>query len=269
MKNGQIIEKRPFPSPSPHIRLYEITYSSEGLKVKGYLAVPAEHEKYPAILYLRGGIKNVGMVRIARIVQLASEGFAVFAPFYRGNRGGEGNEDFAGRDRWDAVNGFEVLRNLPEADPDRIHLFGFSRGGVMALWTAIITQKAASIVTWGGVSDVALTYKERVDLRRMMKRVIGGTPWKVPENYAGRNPLLKLSGLTADVLIIHGKRDENVSVQHAYLLEHALKKEGNPFESWIYPQQDHYFPPKLNREVTEKACEWMKRRSLSGRQNSQ
>ncbi|WP_070120585.1 alpha/beta hydrolase family protein [Bacillus marinisedimentorum] len=265
MKNGQIIEKRPFPSPNPNIRLYETTYISEGLKVKGYLAVPVENKVYPAILYLRGGIKNVGMVRIARVIQFASEGFVVFAPFYRGNRGGEGNEDFAGRDRWDAVNGLEVLRNLPVADSDRIHLFGFSRGGVMALWTAILSQKAASVITWGGVSDVALTYKERVDLRRMMKRVIGGTPWKAAGNYAGRNPLLKLTGMDADVLIIHGKKDENVSVEHAYLLEDAMKKERKPVESWIFPQQDHYFPPRLNREVTEKACRWMKRRRLKQR----
>ena len=52
----------------------------------------------------------------------------------------------------------------------------------MALWTAIECPTAASMVTWGGVSDMVLTYEERVDMRRMMKRVIGGTPTKYPEH---------------------------------------------------------------------------------------
>ena len=63
----------------------------------------------------------------------------------------------------------------------KVHIFGFSRGGVMALLTAIQYPEAASIVTWGGVSDMILTYEERKDLRRMMKRVIGGHLLKVPE----------------------------------------------------------------------------------------
>ena len=32
------------------------------------------------------------------------------------------------------------------------------------------------MILWSGVSDLAQTYEERIDLRRMMKRVIGGTP---------------------------------------------------------------------------------------------
>lgn len=48
----------------------------------------------------------------------------------------------------------------------------------MALLTAIQFPETASVVTWGGVTDMFLTYVERKDLRRMMKRVIGGSPKK-------------------------------------------------------------------------------------------
>ena len=142
------------------------------------LAEPKDGEAYDGFLYLRGGIKNVGKVRPARIVQFASEGFIVFAPFYRGNQGGEGNEDFAGEDREDAFSAFELLESMERVK--KVHIFGFSRGGVMALLTAIQYPDEALLVTWGGVSDMFLTYEERNDLRRMMKRVIGGTPTKVP-----------------------------------------------------------------------------------------
>lgn len=66
---------------------------------------------------------------------------------------------------------------------------------------------------------MALTYVERKDLRRMMKRVIGGSPKTAAEEFEYRTPLYELHKLQPPVLIIHGLRDENVSIEHAYRLE--------------------------------------------------
>ncbi|RLQ97858.1 alpha/beta hydrolase family protein [Falsibacillus albus] len=256
-----IVSKHAFPSPNPKVRLFLMTYLSDGLKVKGLLAEPADENTYDGFLYLRGGIKRVGMVRPARIAQFASEGFIVFAPFYRGNEGGEGNEDFAGEDMNDAVSGFDLLRGHPRVRKGKVHLFGFSRGGVMALLTAIRRQEAASVVTWGGVSDMALTYKERKDLRRMMKRVIGGTPARVPGEYKRRTPLFELEHLLAPVLIIHGVRDLNVSVEHSLRLEKRLKELEKNHETWLFHEFTHYFPPKINRKVVKELTKWMKKQT--------
>jgi len=256
--NGQIIEKFPFPSPSPKVRLFQVTYFSNGLKVKGLLAEPKSGGSGDGLLYLRGGIKNVGMVRPARISQFAQEGFIVFAPYYRGNQGGEGEEDFGLDDRNDAYNGFELLKQHPQVQKDRIHIFGFSRGGLMALWTAIEKPAACSVVTWGGVSDMFLTYEEREDLRRMMKRVIGGPPWKKPEEYRKRTPLYELERLRSPLLIIHGEKDENVSIEHALRLEKMAKRLGKRVESWYFLEYGHHFPPMINKKITEKMIAWMK-----------
>jgi dipeptidyl aminopeptidase/acylaminoacyl peptidase len=256
--DNRVIHKQKFPSPNPNINVYVVTYVSDGLKVKGYLAEPKASGKYPGFLYCRGGIKNVGMVRIARITQFASEGFVVMAPFYRGNRGGEGQEDFAGDDRMDASHAYKILETHPKVNSSSIHVFGFSRGGVMALFTAILEPSVRSVVCWGGVSDMKLTYEERIDLRRMMKRVIGGTPNKFPERYNNRTPLFEIEKLNAPVLIIHGVKDENVSVQHAYSLEETLKGNEKLYESWIYDEYDHYFPPAKNREIVRDLTNWMK-----------
>lgn len=258
--DGTIIEKQRFPSPNPKINLYLITYLSKGLKIKGYLAEPKEDGMYDGFLYLRGGIKNVGKVRIGRIIQFASEGFVVMAPFYRGNQGGEGNEDFAGQDRYDAFSAVKVLEEHEKVNPTRIHVFGFSRGGVMALLTAIYQPQVCSVVTWGGVSDLSLTYVERNDMRRMMKRVIGGTPTKYPERYKWRTPLYEIEKLEAPLLIIHGEKDENVSVDHAYRLEKRVRELEKEVESWYFPKYTHYFPPHENRETVSRLTEWMKTR---------
>ncbi|USK33002.1 prolyl oligopeptidase family serine peptidase [Bacillus sp. F19] len=259
MENGSIIERQLLPSPNPKIRLQLVTYFSEGLKVKGLLAEPAEEGKYDGFLYLRGGIKNVGKVRAGRIVQFASEGFVVMAPFYRGNQGGEGNEDFAGDDRYDALHALTLLKNHPKVDQERIHVFGFSRGGVMALFAGILDPDIRSLVTWGGVSDMALTYEEREDLRRMMKRVIGGTPAKYPERYKWRTPLYELEALKAPILIIHGAQDQNVSVEHAYLLEKRLGELGKRADTMYFEEYTHYFPPAVNRKVVRELTSWMKK----------
>jgi len=257
--NGKILEITRFPSPNPNVELKVITYLSNGLKVKGMLAEPLHEGSLDGFLYLRGGIKNVGKVRPARIAQFAGEGFIVFAPYYRGNQGGEGNEDFAGEDREDAYAAYQVLKSLSRVRD--IHIFGFSRGGVMALWTGIQFPEAASIVTWGGVSDMTLTYKERKDLRKMMKRVIGGTPDKYPDRYKERTALYELEKIEAPVLIIHGVNDHNVTVEHAHRLERRLKSLDKPVECWYFEEFTHYFPPDVNRKVVHDLSKWMKNQS--------
>ncbi|MBD8007371.1 alpha/beta hydrolase family protein [Bacillus norwichensis] len=259
MEKTQILKKNVFPSPNPNVNMYLITYLSAGLRVKGILAEPVQAGQYEGMLYLRGGIKSVGMVRPARIGQFASEGFIVFAPFYRGNRGGEGNEDFAGKDREDAYTAFELLRSHPSVAHNRVHVFGFSRGGVMALITGIRYEDTASVVTWGGVSDMVLTYMERRDMRRMMKRVIGGSPKTAADKFKYRTPLYELDKLRSPVLIIHGLRDENVSIEHAYRLEKRLIALHKPVETWYFEHVNHYFPPSLNRKIVHDLCNWMKK----------
>lgn len=254
--DGKIVAVQRFPSPNPQVDLQLITYLSGGLKVKGMLAAPKYGSTDDGFLYLRGGIKGVGKVRPARIAQFAAEGFVVFAPFYRGNQGGEGNEDFAGDDREDAFAGFLLLKSMVSIK--RVHVFGFSRGGVMALMTGIEFPECASVVTWGGVSDMELTYAERLDLRRMMKRVIGGTPGKYPERYKERTPLYELEKMQAPVLIIHGVQDQNVSVEHAYRLERGLRALRKTVDTWYFPEFTHYFPPAVNRKVVADLTKWMK-----------
>ncbi|KHF39708.1 alpha/beta hydrolase family protein [Halalkalibacter okhensis] len=253
-----VINKIRIPSPHPKIKLYLITYLSSGLKVKGYVAIPTWDKQFPGLLYLRGGIKNVGMVRIQRIIQWAAEGMVVVAPFYRGNKGGQGQEDFCGEDREDAFSAFDLMKNMSCVDPHSLHILGFSRGGVMALLTAIERPETSSVVCWNGVSDMVLTYEERIDLRRMMKRVIGGTPNKYPERYKWRTPLFEIKKIKGNVLVIHGEKDEHVSIEHAYRLEEACHLSDVNINTWYYPTFPHHFPASSQRVILAEAAAWMK-----------
>ncbi|MFC6039116.1 alpha/beta hydrolase family protein [Paenisporosarcina macmurdoensis] len=254
--NGTIELKRAYPSPNPHVRLTEIVYWSCGYRVKGLLAEPLKKGSHEGLLYLRGGIQNIGMVRPARIAQFAAQGFVVFAPYYRGNRGGEGRDEFAGEDRYDAVYGVDVLKQFLSVN--RIHLFAFSRGGIMALWTAILRDDITSMVTWSGVSDIVLTYEERSDMRRMMKRVIGGNPKNALAAYDERQPIPHIKQMSCPLLIIHGMKDRNVGFEHASRLEKALVKEDKVFETWYFKEHNHFFPMNINKQIIRDLTKWMK-----------
>ena len=87
----------------------KITYLSDGLKVKGYIAYPVnQSKKYPCIIWNRGGIANKGAIDsfTARGLfgQIASWGYVVLASQYRGNAGGEGKDEFGGEDVNDVIN---------------------------------------------------------------------------------------------------------------------------------------------------------------------
>ena len=129
----------------------------------------------------------------------------------------------------------------------------------MALWTAILREDIASIVTWSGVSDIISTYKERKDLRRMMKRVIGGNPNNKPDEYLDRTALIRIKEIDAPVLIIHGMLDEHVSIEQAKLLENALRENNKVHETWYFPQYTHFIPPAMNVQIVRDLCDWMRR----------
>ena len=281
-RNSEIVSMRPYPSPNPQVILTEIVYYSEGQRVKGLLGVPVMWQeivmglfrgerdaaarcteaRVRGMLYLRGGLQSIGMVRPARIAQFAVQQFVVFAPYYRGNRGGEGKDAFVGVDRMDAITGVDVLRKFCGAAPVTVHVYGFSRGGLMALWTAIEREDLCSLVTWAGVSDVTATYWERVDMRRGLKRIVGGTPNRVPELYDARTPLFEVERIDVPVLVVHGTEDLHVDIRHAEKLIAALREHGQPVEAWIADGLRHHYAPDLNRETVARICAWMKEQEM-------
>ncbi|RKN85196.1 alpha/beta hydrolase family protein [Paenibacillus ginsengarvi] len=257
-RDGTLVQREPLPDPVPGIRLECITYWSQGLRVKGYYCAPETEKPLPPLVYCRGGIRSVGMVRVARLVTLARRGYAVFAPFYRGNEGGEGREDFGGEDRHDLYNGIRLLRSLPGVRDEPVPLLGFSRGAMMALLASKECEGVGPVAVWGGVSDLLLTYEERVDLRRMLKRVVGH-PKKDETSYRARSPVCWAGQIASPVLIIHGSIDEHVGVEHAYRLGKALAEAGKSYKMDIYQGRAHVFPREEDEAVLDSIFDWFSR----------
>ncbi|WP_407921129.1 alpha/beta hydrolase family protein [Brevibacillus migulae] len=243
-------------SPTRGVSLYTVTYLSGGYKVKAALAIPERETPMPALLYCRGGIKGVGKVRPERICQMAAFGYVIAAPHYRGNEGGEGRDEFGGAEREDIYAAYEWLSKMPQVITERISLYGFSRGGMMALLAAMERKHFLAAVVWGGVSDLFLTYEERIDLRRMLKRIVGH-PRKQHDAYLERSPVFHAEQINCPILIIHGMEDQNVGVGHALRLAEALERHEKPHDLWLVEGASHLFEGEQIASYTRKMFAWL------------
>ncbi len=237
-----------------------VTYLSGAYQVTGFLAQPdvrKAHGKLPGLVYCRGGIGRVGMVRTEWMQAFASRGLVVMAPAYRGNEGGEGRDEFGGGDVEDTNAAVRYLREMPEVDPERVSVMGFSRGAVNAFQTAIEEPGVHRLVLWGGVSDLAATYEERMDLRKMLRRVIGGTPSRRPESYQKRSAAYRAAEIPCPVLIVHGTADVQVDVTHAYRMMDALARVEKSYETHLYDGIGHHPPEPIWSAVVDRWIEWL------------
>lgn len=243
-----------------------------GVTITGTLACslnldPVSHEppkqvaepKLPLVLYCRGGIGRVGAVRLKWVEEFAAQGYAVFAPAYRGNEGSEGRDEFGGADTMDVISAIEWLSRISWINNSRIHLLGFSRGAINAAVAAAHSPHVSKMILWSGVSDLAQTYEERIDLRRMMKRVIGGTPTKFPERYLLRSPIHYADRIRCPVLLVHGTRDEQVLVEHSYRMLDKLQEQGHQPEAHLYEGLGHHFPPPQHAASINRMFDWLKK----------
>lgn len=249
------------------VHVWHVSFRCDGLLEKGYLAY-AQREREsdsspgrdprPGFIYCRGGIGRVGMVKMDWLIRFARRDAVIFAPSYRGNEGGEGKEDFGFRDRADAFCAVRLLASLPAVDASQISVYGFSRGGPLALFCGTEPELPVwRVVTHGGVADLAATYRERPDLRKMLRRVTGGTPVSAEQAYRDRSPISSVRKLRVPVLIIHGANDVQVDVSHAHHLDAALMAAHKSHDLWILPGEGHHLAPSRFDRLADDLFSWL------------
>lgn len=219
-----------------------------------------ETTKLPALLYCRGGIGKYGKVKMEWLEQFASFGYIVFAPTYRGNEGSEGRDEFGGSDRFDTIEAFQLLQSLPFINKEQISIMGFSRGAINATQTAIAMTATKSLIILSGVASLADIYEERIDLRRMLKRVIGKSPQKELEPFHSRSPIMMAEQFHCPTLIIHGTNDQQVPFRHGEKLFHRLCHLKKDVSFHHYHGFNHHFPLSIHLFAVQRMFGWMNKK---------
>ena len=155
-----------------------ITYLSDGLKIKGYIAYPADtKKKYPCVIWNRGGIGERGVIdsftERGLFGQIANWGYVVFASQYRGNAGGEGKDEFGGDDVNDVLNLIPLADEFKFADKEIWGIEGWSRGGMMTYLTLTKTKTFKCAIVTGGIANLRCNSDESKFMRRLYEVTLG------------------------------------------------------------------------------------------------
>jgi dipeptidyl aminopeptidase/acylaminoacyl peptidase len=249
-----------------------VTYTArDGLVIHGYVTLPlgmtmrpgmtmppgitlgAAGGPIPFVVLPHGGPSardRLGFDYLAQMI--ASLGYGVLQPNYRGSRGYGGAFEQAGFAEWglkmqdDVVDGTRWLIDRGLADPSRICIVGWSYGGYAALMGAIKTPDlyrcAASMA---GVTDL----RRRLDRAAQSRFADLNLPRfdSDPAVIAANSPVLHADSIRIPVLLAHGRRDFTVSVKDTEDMEAALRTAGKPVESLYFADDDHYLFREADR----------------------
>lgn len=244
----------------------KITYSSDDLKINGYLARPVNSShKYPCVIWNRGGIGNSGAIDefTARGIygQLASWGYVVFASQYRGNSGSEGKDEFGGADINDVLNLIPLAEEIPEADNSIWGIEGWSRGGMMTYLALTKTNIFKAAITSGGIANLRCNARDSKYMRDLYQKAMGSydTPSfnELCESRSIVNFPERLPD-TTPILILHGTADERVSPKDSIELSEKLLERKFPFRLVLLENGDHFLKSH-RKEVDLMRREWFNR----------
>jgi uncharacterized protein len=250
--------------PGSNYNQYIASYQSEGLKIDALLTVPTGERPesgWPVIVFNHGYIPpdqyRTTERYVAYVEAFARRGYIVFKPDYRGHgfsegiaRGGYGTPDYT----IDVLNALAAVKNYPEADPDRIGMWGHSMGGYITLRSMVATDEIKAGVIWAGV---VASYEDL--LTRWRRRGSVGTPAATTRRGSWREDLYNLYGspednpgfwetisantylqdLSGPVQLHHGTADQSVPIEFSATLYEQILEAGGDAEYYAYDGDNH------------------------------
>jgi dipeptidyl aminopeptidase/acylaminoacyl peptidase len=245
---------------------------ADGFDVDGIVTYPPDYQAgrpYPLVLVIHGGPRGASMSSFGSRPQwLASHGWVVFEPNYRGsNNGGNAfqaaiwNDAGAGPGR-DVMAGVDLLIKRGIADPARMAVSGWSYGGYMTAWLlGNYPDRWRVGVAGAAVTDHVDQYAFS-DIHSGVATYYGGSPFTDPKRmqaYRDQAPITYASRIKAPTLVLSDTGDQRVPITESYMLYHALRDNGVETKFIAYPVSGH-FPsdPIHQRDVDRRWAEWIK-----------
>ncbi|MFI4966815.1 MAG: alpha/beta hydrolase family protein [Caulobacterales bacterium] len=260
-----------------------ITYKArDGLEIPAYLTLPPgappNSAKAPLIVLPHGGPGARDTFEFDFLAQfLATRGYAVLQPQFRGSWGfGKAFED-AGQGEWggkmqtDLLDGIAAAAASGDIDPTRVCIVGASYGGYAALaGVAFHPETCRCAVAIAGVSDLGLLSVEQArlygrdsDSMLAFRKMLGGAS---SAKLLATSPAHQAASIRAPVLLIHGDKDTVVPIEQSLNMADALRAAGKPVEMVTLADENHYLTRAATRTQTLEALGTFLARNLPVRQ---
>jgi dipeptidyl aminopeptidase/acylaminoacyl peptidase len=238
----------------------------DGLMIHANLTLPKgkEAKGLPLVILPHGGPYGVrdDLRYDAEVQFLASRGYAVLQPNFRGSGGyGEAHskagEGAIGRQMQDDLDdGMDWLVQQGTVDAGRVCVVGASYGGYAALWAVTRNPERyrcaasfAGVTDWDRILKYDARFFSRSGLRRWRNTIRGEKGFDLDSV----SPLKQINTLTRPVLIAQGQEDTVVPPQQAASYVHALEAAGKPHEYVRYETEGHGFDDPAN------LADWLKK----------
>ena len=242
-----------------------ITYkAADGRSIPAMLTLPKgkEAKNLPLVVLPHGGPADRDDPEFDWWSQaLASKGYAVLQPQFRGSNGYGWEFLAAGFGQWgrkmqtDLSDGVRDLARQGTINPKRVCIVGASYGGYAALaGVALDTGVYRCAVSVAGLSDLHRFLAWKRSLKggasksgvRYWDRYMGSTGPEDPSLDA-ISPVKHADKVSIPVLLIHGKDDTTVPFEQSQLMADALKRAGKPVEFVPLNGEDHYLSRSQTR----------------------
>jgi len=218
--------------------LKKVSYQArDGLTIHGYLTVPlgSDGKNLPTVILPHGGPTSRDYWRYDYLVQfLASRGYAVLQPNFRGSTGYGKEFEEAGRRQWglkmqdDITDAALWLVAEGVADPERMCIFGWSYGGYAALTAAFTTPDLFKCsISINGISDLLkLVAEESGYLAVKEWGELIGDPNTDREKLKNTSAYYNVDKIKMPILMIATKDDTTVNYEQSKQLHKRLQDRG-------------------------------------------
>jgi len=231
---------------------YLFSFSVDGRRITGMANVPKGEGPWPVALLIRGWVDEeiyqtgLGTEKMADF--LAQNGFLTLAP----DLIGFGGSDQAFPDMLQTrffqpitiITLLDSLGNLPQADPEKVVLWGHSNGGQIALSVLEITEKNIPTSLWAPVSapfpESILHYTDELeDQGQLIKKTLA----EFEKEYSvSQYSIDSFYGQIQAPLIVHqGIQDESIPLKWTENLIKSLNDLNKEVVYYKYAGENHNF----------------------------
>ena len=234
-----------------------ITYPArDGVRIPAYLTLPTVESarNLPLVLLVHGGPHLRDHLEFDWWASfLASRGYAVLQPNFRGSTGYGASWETAGRRQWgglmqtDVEDGVAAVVRAGIADPARVCIVGASYGGYAALAGAALTpDRYRCAVSVAGVADLN-------EFLRQRQAAAGGESivsdwWRISigdreedrERIRGVSPVNLADRIRIPILLIHGTDDTVVPITQSRRMLDRLRDAGKNVRFVELRGDDHW-----------------------------
>lgn len=258
---------RPGINPAQMGQQQAVKYKArDGLDIPGLLTLPpgSKGKDLPLVVLVHGGpfMRGSSWGWAAETQFLASRGYAVLEPEFRGSTGFGEAHFKAGWRQWglamqhDVADGVKWAVKQGIVDPKRVCIAGASYGGYSALMGLINDPDLYKCgINWVGVTDINLMYDGKWNFeddisdryRKYGMPELVGDQVRDAAQLKATSPLMQAARVKQPLLLAYGGADRRVPAYHGEKFYQAVKPH-NPDVEWVvYPLEGHgWRQPRTN-----------------------